>query len=117
MIGRVLSRRWPWTIGAPLLAAFGAAILTGVAYQESPAVAAALVVALAGGAAVLAHPILGIYAGVLCAPLEYLDLKLGAVGLTAGEAVLLAAAASVLVRMLVERTWCGRLWHTSRSAS
>jgi putative inorganic carbon (HCO3(-)) transporter len=101
MTSRILQRHWVWTVGAPALAALGALILTTAAYRYSPTIALALLVAVGGSIAVAARPMLGIYAGVLCAPLEYLDLKIGVAGLTAGEGVLLVTAVCVLLRMLL----------------
>jgi putative inorganic carbon (hco3(-)) transporter len=97
---RILMRSdWLWPAVAALAACVTAAALSLAAYWFSPGVAAVL---LPGGAVlvlILVQPMAGIYAGVLCAPLEYLDLGVGGgiIELTAGEAVLLVTAASVLL--------------------
>lgn len=82
-------------IGAALLGA-----LTAVsAYMASPLVAVALVAAVAILAIVVLEPIAGIALGILAAPLEHLNLRLGGVaGLSVAEAVLLLSAGSVLLR-------------------
>lgn len=101
MTGRILARNeWLWPAIAALVACATAGALSLVAYQFGPVLAALLLVAAASLVVILVNPMMGVYAGVMCAPLEYLDVQVdgGLIQLTAGEAVLLVTAASVILR-------------------
>jgi putative inorganic carbon (hco3(-)) transporter len=85
-----------------------AALWTVIAYLAGPLVATALVVALAGSVLVLVRPVAGIAAAIFSVPLEPLNIRLGAAGLSSAEAILLASAASVLLEWLRGRElWRG----------
>ena len=73
-----------------------------LAYATSPMLALLVPLAAAGAAAVLARPMVGLWAGILAAPLEFLDFRLGGrAGLSAIEAVLLVTAVSALIHALL----------------
>lgn len=93
-------RTWLIAVSAALAIAAAAAIVTLLAYATSAVIVAALVLSAVAGAALLAYPMLGVYAGVLAAPLEFLNLQVGAVGLSSSEVVFAATAASFLLHGL-----------------
>src|SRR5687768_11372748 len=100
----------PYVTSAPLAARAGVALAAAalgmavavVSYATSPAVALALPIAAGGAAAVLARPMVGVWAGVLAAPLEFFDFRLGGrAGLSATEAILLVTAVAALLHALL----------------
>jgi hypothetical protein len=93
-------RTWLIAVSAALAIAAAAAIVTLLAYATSAVIVAALVLSAVAGAALLAYPMVGVYAGVLAAPLEFLNLQVGAVGLSSSEVVFAATAASFLLHGL-----------------
>lgn len=75
-----------------------------IAYGMSPKVALALPVACGILAAILFQPMVGVYLGVLGAPLEYLKLKVGSfAGLSLSEVLFLATAGSTVLHALLVR--------------
>jgi O-antigen ligase len=101
MTARVFARNeWLWPAMSALVALATAGALSLVSYRFGPLLAALLLVAGASLAVILVNPMMGVYTGVMCAPLEYLDVQVdgGVIQLTAGEAVLLVTAASVILR-------------------
>lgn len=105
--------RWlPAGRAAVVLAAGSACLLTAawtmLAYAAGPLVATGLVIALTGAVVVLLRPVAGICAGVLSVPLEPLNIRLGAAGLSTAEAVLLCTALAVALEWLRGRPlWSG----------
>ena len=102
--------RLPSVTSGPLAARVGVALAAAalgmavavVSYATSPAVALALPVAAGGATAVLARPMVGVWAGVLAAPLEFFDFRLGGrAGLSATEAILVVTAAAALLHALI----------------
>lgn len=88
-------------------AAAAAAVCVVLAYVISPVVAVGVPVALCVVAAVFVRPINGLYAGVLTAPLESMNLPLGNVaGLSVSETIFLLTAVVVAVQAAFgRRAW------------
>jgi O-antigen ligase len=88
----------------PLAAVPAAAVVVALAHLTSPVVPVVLVLAAAGGAAVLARPVLGICAAVLAVPLEGLSADAGVAGLAPAELLFLVSAACAVLHLATGRT-------------
>lgn len=96
-----LARPLPgWIALLAAVAALGAAEAF-LAYEFGPAVALLLPIAAAVAAVIVWRPIYGVYAGILCVPLEVLAVSVGSeAGLSPAEAVLLLTAMVAIVHLV-----------------